>query len=712
MNTPTDMQKINDHLRLRLQDRGLMLDSLMDSLDGLIYCCLPDEHWTMVYVSSGCTELTGYTPQDLLLNRKVSYENMTHPEDRDAVREKIGAALRNRERFSVEYRMFRADGRLIWVWERGVGIYDEDDTVMTIEGFIQDISQQKLQEQALRDAETRYRSIFEHAVEGIFQTSITGQYLAANPALARIYGYDSTADLMNDLVNIETQLYVDPQRRNDFKMLMDMNGRVQHFESQVYRTNGDIIWISENARAVINEQGELLYYEGSVEDITERRSYEAQIQHQATHDSLTGLPNRYLLEDRLQQAINYAERYHTKLAVAFLDLDQFKQINDSQGHDAGDQLLLLVAERLTALLRDSDTVVRLGGDEFVILLSSVSRTDDITHTMQRVLAVVANPVTLNGIEFNISCSIGVSIFPEDGTQAAVLLKNADTAMYKAKQSGKNNFQYFTRKLNTILMEKMEIERKLRNATKQGELLLHYQPKVELSDNTVSGAEALIRWVQEDGKMISPARFIPIAEETGLIEEIGDWVLTTACMHAHVFKQTFRSSMLLSINISPRQFQKKGLVQRIANIITKTGADPHCIELEITESALAEDMGSFITTLHELKEIGVKLAIDDFGTGYSSMAYLKDFPVDRLKIDQGFVYNLEHTPTNESILKAIVTLGHNLGLKVIAEGVETEFQREFLRNIHCDEMQGYLFSKPLPVNMFEALVVGHHQTLNP
>jgi EAL domain-containing protein (putative c-di-GMP-specific phosphodiesterase class I) len=310
---------------------------------------------------------------------------------------------------------------------------------------------------------------------------------------------------------------------------------------------------------------------------------------------------------------------------------------------------------------------------------------------------------LNGLEFRISCSIGISIYPEDGTQANVLLKNADTAMYKAKQSGRNNFQYFTHKLNAILQERMDIERKLRNATKREELLLYYQPKVDIADNKVNGAEALIRWVPEAGTMISPARFIPIAEETGLIEEIGDWVLNTACLQSHVFLKKFGRPILVSINISPRQFQRKGLAQHIADIITRTGADPEYIELEITESTLADDISTFITTLHELKAIGVKLAIDDFGTGYSSMTYLKDFPIDRLKIDQGFVYNLEQTPANSAILKAIVTLGHNLGLKVIAEGVETEFQRDFLRDIGCDELQGYLYSKPIAVDDFMNLV---------
>ncbi len=704
MNRPADTQKINDLLSQRLQDRGKMLDSLMENLDGLVYCCLPDEQWTMVFVSSGCVGLTGYSPQELLYNRKISYESMTHPEDREYIRQQIGNALRNESRFSIEYRIFRADGKVRWVWERGVGVYDDDGTVIAVEGFIQDISHKKQQEQALRDAETRYRSIFENAVEGIFQTSLTGQYLDANPSLARIYGYASREELMDDLINIQTQLYVDPNRRDDFKMLMDMNGRVHNFESEVYRKDGQMIWISENARSVTNDLGEILYYEGTVEDITERRHYEEKIRHQATHDSLTGLPNRYLLEDRLQQAINYAERYHTKLAVAFIDLDQFKHINDTLGHDAGDQLLLTVAERLTVLVRDSDTVVRLGGDEFVILLSSVHKTEDITHTLQRILASIAQPVALNGMDFNISCSIGVSIYPEDGVQANVLLKNADSAMYKAKQSGRNNFQFFTRKLNAILQERMDIERRLRNAVKKEELLLHYQPKIDLADNRINGAEALIRWRPEGGAMISPARFIPVAEETGLIGEIGDWVLATACMQSQAFAKKLGHPILVSVNISPRQFHKKGLAQHVAGVIARTGADPASIELEITESTLAEDMAAFIDTLHELKAVGVKLAIDDFGTGYSSMTYLKDFPVDRLKIDQGFVYNLEQTPANEAILNAIVTLGRNLGLKVIAEGVETEYQRNFLKDIGCHELQGYFYSKPLAITDFENLIL--------
>jgi len=706
MNRQTEEQKINDYLRQRLQDRGLMLDSLMENLDGLVYCCLPDEQWTMLFVSSGCQKITGYSTEEILYNRKVSFESLTHPDDRESVRQKIGDAMRNHERLNIEYRISRKDGTQCWVWERGIGVYDDQGVCIALEGFIQDISQKKIQEQSLRDAEVRYRSIFENAIEGIFQTSLSGQYLDANQSLARIYGYESTEEMRIALVNIQKQLYVDPKRREEFMLLMDLNGKVQNFESQVFRKGGEIIWISENAHTVISENGQLLYYEGTVEDITERRNFEAEIRHQATHDNLTGLANRYLLEDRLQQSINYAERYHTRLAVAFIDLDQFKHINDSQGHDAGDQLLLTVASRLTALVRDSDTLVRLGGDEFVILLSSVQKTEDITHTMKRVLASIAQPMMLNGLEFNISCSIGISIYPEDGKQSKDLLKNADTAMYKAKESGRNNFQFFTRKLNSILQERLNIERKLRNATKREEFLLYYQPKIDIADNSINGAEALIRWHPAGEAIISPARFIPVAEETGQIEEIGDWVLKTACMQSHVFTKKFGRPIMVSVNLSPRQFLKKGLAQHFAEIIHSTGADPSYIELEITESALAADMAAFIDTLHELKSIGVKLAIDDFGTGYSSMTYLKDFPIDRLKIDQGFVYNLEETHANKAILKAIVTLGQNLGLKVIAEGVETEFQRDYLIKIGCDELQGYLFSKAVTFEDFQNLVLNY------
>jgi len=703
MNAPSLQMKSIDHMDTLLHDRPRMLDTLLDNLEGLIYCNLYDEHWTMVFVSEGCKELTGYMPQDLIYNNLISYEEIILEDHREMVRSSIADAVSRAARFEIEYCIRHADGSVIWVSERGNPIYNEQGQIQALEGYIQNITDRKNVEQSLRETETRYRSIFENAIEGIFQTSPTGQYLVVNPALARIYGYNSPDDLMSALNNIQQQLYVFPNRREEFVEAMAANGSVHNFQSLVYRKDKSTIWISENARMVYDEAGSLLYYEGTVEDITERKSYEKKIEHQATHDSLTGLPNRYMLNDRLQQCMDFADRYRSKLAVAFLDLDQFKLINDSMGHEIGDQLLMIMSDRLSGCIREVDTVVRLGGDEFVILLTNIQKVDDIAHSMQRILSAVAQPCIINDLDFVVSCSIGISMYPDDGTNPNTLLKNADSALYKAKHAGRNNYQIYTQELNEDLTERVKIEYRLRLAIERGEFLLHYQPKVDFTTGMISGAEALIRWQPPGEELIPPLKFIQIAEETGLIEKIGEWVLITACQKAKELKEKMGRAIPIAVNVSPRQFRQPNLARMIKNVLEVTSLDPDCLELEITESTLIDDSTKFIETLHTLKKIGVKLAIDDFGTGYSSLAYLKDFPIDRLKIDKAFVSNLENDPANTAILKAIIVLGQSLGLKVIAEGVETAYEHEYLQSIGCDELQGYYFSKPLPADQFEALL---------
>ncbi len=696
-------QNVSPGLRAMLEDSDRVLNVLVKNLYGMVYCCLYDSKWTMVYASEGWSELTGLPPDSLMSNADIYYEEITYPEDRKRVRAEIEKAVSNGQRFHVEYRILHADGDIRWVSERGSPVYDAQGKIEAIEGFIQNVTPRKLSELAALEAKERYRSIFENAIEGIYQTSAEGQYLNFNPALAQIYGYDSVQDLAQGISNIQKQLYVDPHRREEFIMLMSEHGHVKNFEAQVFCKNGEIIWISENAREVRDAQGELIFYEGTVEDITERKNYEQQIEYQATHDALTGLPNRTLLSDRLQQYFGIADRYGSKVAVAFIDLDQFKIINDSMGHHAGDQLLKTMAARLSDCVRESDTVVRLGGDEFVLLLTGLNKIEDISESMQRVMAAVAVPCHIEERDFIISCSIGISIYPDDGRDTTTLLKFADSAMYKSKHSGRNNFQFYTEELNQLLMERVEMEYRMRQALKNDEFLLHYQPKLDFSSGRICGAEALIRWQPPGQRMISPASFIPIAEETGLIEDIGRWVLHAACRQAVRLKAHYGVALPVAVNVSPRQFRQSGFVQSVRDVLAETSLDPACLELEITESSLVHDTGSFIKTLHELKALGVKLAIDDFGTGYSSMAYLKDFHVDRLKIDQVFVSHLETEPSNIAILKAIVALGHSLGMKVIAEGVETAYQQAFLHGIGCDELQGYLFSKPLPIAAFELLI---------
>jgi len=699
----TLQMQLSPNLRERITDSARMLNALINNLHGVVYCCLHDMDWTMVFVGKGSEELTGYSAHEFLGETDITLESITHVEDRKRVREIIDNAVATRQRFVAEYRIVHADGGIRWLIERGCPIYNDSGEVEAIEGFLQDITHGKLSEIAAYEAEERYRSIFENAVEGIYQTSPDGQYLNFNPALANIYGFKSASELKSGITDIDGQLYVEAGKRNEFIKLMTQQGIVKNFEAQVRRRDGEIIWISENAREVRDQHGRLMFYEGTVSDITQRKKHENELKYLSTHDALTGLPNRTLMVDRLQQYIGLADRYSSKVATAFVDLDQFKIVNDSMGHHAGDELLKIMAKRLSACVRESDTVVRLGGDEFVLLITGLHQIEDISESMHRVLAAIAEPCLIEGREFVVSCSIGISVYPDDSGNTTELLKYADSAMYKSKQSGRNTFQFYTEGLNKRLMERLDLEYRLRRALENNEFQLHYQPKMDFATGVICGAEALIRWQPAEGNMISPASFIPVAEETGLIEDIGRWVLHQACQQAVLLNQLAGYKLPIAVNVSPRQFRQVGLVSSVRAALEESGLDPACLELEITESSLVHDTKSFISTLHELKALGVKLAIDDFGTGYSSMAYLKDFPVDRLKIDQVFVSHLETEPSNIAILKAIIALGHSLGMKVIAEGVETSYQKAFLHGIGCDELQGYHFSKPLPMKSLEKFI---------
>jgi diguanylate cyclase (GGDEF)-like protein len=460
-----------------------------------------------------------------------------------------------------------------------------------------------------------------------------------------------------------------------------------------------VIWISENARVVRGAGNEIQFFEGTVVDITERKVYEAKIRHQATHDALTGLPNRNLLYDRLQQAVLAAQRKGDIAAVAFIDLDQFKFINDSLGHQVGDELLKVVTARLKSCLRASDTVARQGGDEFVLVLANQKSTESVTDTIRRIIAVVAEPWNVNGLELHVTCSVGISVYPADGSDAETLLRNADSAMYKAKELGRNNFEYFAAEMNLHATERLELLNSLRHAVVNREFVLEFQPKVHLASGKVVGAEALIRWQNPARGLVSPASFIPLAEESGLILDIGEWVLRSACAQNVAWQRAGRAVLPISVNLSPRQLVRDDIVDLVAAVLQETGLDARYLELEITETVVMREVDKSLVTLKRLKELGVKISIDDFGTGYSSLNYLKRFPVDTLKIDRSFVSDIVSDQDDAAIVKAVISLAHILNLRVVAEGVEADEQCRFLMENGCDEVQGFLFGKPMAADVF-------------
>lgn len=674
-------------------DRARVLDTLVNNLDGMAYRCLHDASWRMVFVSQGCLNLTGYAPTELVQDAVISWEEITHPLDRTRVRSQIDAAVRSGQRFTLDYRITTQAGQIKWVHERGIAVPDEQGELV-IEGFIEDVTAQREMAQAQKEAELRYRNIFEHASEGIFQTSLDGRYLAANPALARLYGYSSAASLMAGLDDIGRQLYTRSGQRERFHQLMAQQGEVLNFESEVYRQDGTRIWISENAHAVRDAEGQTLYYEGTVQDISERKRHQEELERQANHDMLTGLPNRILLGDRVEQGIARAARLGYYLAVVFIDLDNFKFINDSLGHGAGDELLKEIANRLRHCVRTSDTVARLGGDEFVLLLGDHFRASTVISQLRRVLAEIGRPVMLSGREFHVGASLGVAMYPGDGEDPASLLKHADTAMYAAKNRGRNNFQFFTSELNRVADERLNLEAALRQAIEHDEFEVHYQPKVDHRRRIV-GVEALARWTHPEYGPISPDRFIPIAEETGLILPLTTIILRRAFAAARDWNRRLPTPLRVAVNLSPRLFLSGDIVAHVAGLLEEAQLPSSLVELEITETVFMGDSDSVVATLGDFKALGVQLAMDDFGTGYSALSYLRRFPLDIIKIDRSLVTGIEHEEEVAMIARAVISLGQSLRKTVVAEGVENQAQFDFLRYQGCHEFQGYLLSRPLP-----------------
>jgi diguanylate cyclase (GGDEF)-like protein/PAS domain S-box-containing protein len=571
----------------------------------------------------------------------------------------------------------------------------DDGSIEGTLGTALDITDQKR-------AERRYSALFARNLAGVFRSTISGRLLEGNDSFARIFGYESAAEM---LALPTPSLYFTAEEREEVISQIRQHGEIVNFEARLRRRDGATVWALLNETLVPGDSGDDVL-EGTIIDITARKLAEERIEYQAFHDSLTDLPNRFLFNDRLGRALSQARRQKRAIAVLFLDLDHFKLINDTMAHSAGDELLRQVAERFSACLRADDTVARIGGDEFVFILPELDRADaahGAAHVAEKVLAEVRRPFVIQTRELFVTASIGIAIAPHDATDVETLVKNADSAMYRAKDLGRNTYQFHTPTAQRRAEARLTLETALRRALDRDELFLVYQPQVELATGRISGFETLVRWNRPGVGIVEPKDFIPLAEEIGSIVPIGEWVLATACRQMRRWHEAGRPELRLAVNLSARQFQHEKLTKMVEDVLEETGFDAHRLELEITESLSIRDVDLTIGRLSHFRTLGIRASLDDFGTGYSSLGHLRFLPIDSVKIDRSFIVDLRDDGPERMIVQAIVTMAQSLKLRVVAEGVETADQQRILTELGCDELQGFVFSRPLCIGDVETLL---------
>lgn len=659
-----------------------------------------DGNGIISYQSPSVQRVLGYDQDELIGESAFS---LVHPEDLPEVMNRFGNLLMHpADPEWAEFRFKHKDGSWRYIESIGKVHMDETGAVRVIVNS-RDISERKEAEERLRASEERYRLLFERNLAGVYRTTLSGEILDCNEALARIMGYDSPADLMGRPAGDQYFRAIDRER---FLRRLKKHGTVTNWEVRLRRKDGSPVWVLENATLLGDESEGDAVIEGTLIDITDRKEAEETIRHLAYHDALTGLPNRALLVDRLSQALAQARRDGRMTGVMFLDLDNFKLVNDTAGHREGDKLLQEIAGVVSRIVRAEDTVARVGGDEFTVLLPAIERVEDVTVVAERVLSSLRHPQRMAGHEFIVTGSIGIALFPHDGEDADSLLSNADIALYRAKDQGRDQYQMYTAAMNARITERLALQTSLRRALEREEFVVHYQPQLDIASMEIVGVEALVRWEDPERGLVGPGDFIRVAEETGLIVPLGEAVLRSACLQARAWNEGGCPDLRVAVNLSARQFQQRDLVQKLSAIMEETYLDPRNLQLELTEGVAMKDVAFTAEVLLRLRDLGVQIVIDDFGTGYSSLSYLKDLPVDAIKIDQSFIHEVTSDPSDAAIAKSIVIMAHNLRLKVVAEGVETAAQLAFLRDVGCDEFQGYLFSKAVPPEALYNLVRQH------
>jgi diguanylate cyclase (GGDEF)-like protein/PAS domain S-box-containing protein len=654
---------------------------------------ITDSKGTVVWTNPAFSALSGYSAEEVLGTNRRLLKSGTHD---DEFYKTMWAAISSGKTWRGEVVNRRKDGTLTPEEMTITPVALQPGNVTHFIAINQDITERIQAEEAVREAEEKYRAIFRDAVVGIFKASPKGQLLNLNPAFATMHGYESPEQMLADVSGEVLLHFIDTSQHDEWTSVLGSHRTIRSNEVEVLCKGGTRKWLLVNVRAVRNADGFIVRHEGTAEDITERKLAQKQVNFLAYYDALTGLPNRTLLHDRLNNALAAARRRGNIVALLFLDLDRFKIINDSLGHSFGDLLLIQAATRLKKEMREQDTVARVGGDEFIIVLTSLNSVAELGLIAARIVESVSSEFIIKGRSLGITCSLGISVFPEHGQDGETLIKNADSAMYCAKEKGCNTLCFFTNEMNTSVMERLTLENSLRSAIDREELFLMYQPQVNVASGEVTGLEALVRWQHPALGLVMPDTFIKVAENSGLITAIGEWVLKTAC--SQIRKWQFEGLLVVpvAVNVSAVQFRQEGFSELIKHVLHETGLDPQYLELELTESLLLSNADVMFGVLKNLKDMGLKLVIDDFGTGYSSLSYLRQFPVTKLKIDRSFIRDVAVNSDAAAITTAIINMAKGLGLKVNAEGVEDEAQLLFLREHECDEFQGYYFSRPLNV----------------